>query len=140
MASAVVMMVAGAVLNATAFTGSMYLAKSLDKQHEDEERIRHDKSLEAYQKQMGEYEKKRQAYQDWLTKEYTDKKIADENLDSTDQAFVLYKKAHPDINFNIDYKPQFKDYYKPSSKQKQYEMIYVGGGMLGIGFITSKFL
>ncbi|KXJ06310.1 hypothetical protein AC249_AIPGENE3336 [Exaiptasia diaphana] len=105
----------------------MYLAKSLDKKHEDEERIRHDKALEAYEKQMGEYEKKRQAYQDWLTKEYTDKKLADENLDSTDQAFILYKRAHPNVNFDIDDKPQFKDYYTPSSKQKQYEMIYIGG-------------
>jgi 2-polyprenyl-6-methoxyphenol hydroxylase-like FAD-dependent oxidoreductase len=137
MASAVVMMVAGAVLNATAFTGSMYLAKSLDKQHEDQERIRHDKALEAYQKQMGDYEKKRQAYQDWLTKEYTDKKQADENLNSTDQALSLYRKTHPDIDFN---KPQFSDFYKPSSKQKQYEMMYVGGGMLGVGYVASKFL
>lgn len=140
MASAVVMMIAGAVLNATAFTGSMYLAKSLDKKHEDQEKIRHDKALEAYQKQMGEYQKKRQAYQDWLNKEYLDKKQADENLDNTDQAFVLYKKAHPDINFDIDDKPQFGDYYKPSNKQKQYEMAYVGGGMLAVGYIASKFL
>lgn len=139
MASIAVTMVLGAVLNATAFTGSMYLAKSLDKNHGDDEKIRHDKALEAYQQAMGDFEKKRQAYQDWLTKEYTDKKLADENLDSTDQAFVLYKKAHPNLSFN-NQEPQFSDYYKKSKKQKQYEMVYVGGGMLAGGYLASKFI
>ena len=139
MASAIAMMVAGAVLNATAFTGSMYLAKSLDKQHEDQEKIRHDKALEAYQQQMGEYQKKRQEYQDWLAKEYANKKNADELLSNTDQAFKLYSRAHPDINFDINDEPKFSDYYKPSSKQKQYEVMYVGGGMLLTGYIASKF-
>jgi len=136
MASAVVMMIMGAVVNATAFTGSMYLGKYLDKQHADKERVRHDKALEAYQKQMGEYQKQRQKYQDWLNEQYINKKQADENLDSTDQALVLYKKAHPNFNLN---KPQFKDYYKPSSKQKQYEIAYIGFSMLGTGYLVSKF-
>ena len=142
MASAVVMMVAGAVLNATAFTGSMVLAKHLEgkSSHVDEEKIRHDKALEAYQKQMGEYEKKRQAYQDWLTEQYTNKKIADNMLDNTDMGFKLYRRAHPDVNFNINKQPKFSDFYKPSNKQKQYEMAYVGGGMLIAGYTASKFL
>lgn len=57
MASAVIMMVAVAVLNATAFTVSMYLAKSLEGKKADEEKKSHDKALEEYQKQIGEYEK-----------------------------------------------------------------------------------
>lgn len=141
MASVVVMTVFGAVLNATAFTGSMYLAKYLDGKNSktDTERIRHDKAMEAYQQAMGEYEKRRRAYQDWLTEQYTDKKIAENTLNDTDQAFVLYKKAHPDTDFNLE-PPQFKDYYQKSKKQKQYEMIYVAGGMLTTGYLASKFL
>jgi len=139
MASAVIMMVAGAVLNATAFTGSMYLAKTLssDKKHTDEEKIRHDKALEKYQHDMGEFEKKRQQYQDWLTERYMNKKIAESDLNNTDYAFTLYNKAHP--NFNLE-KPKFHDYYKPNKKQKQYEMLYVGGGMLGAGFLAARYL
>lgn len=141
MASAVIMMVAGALLNASAFTGSMVLAKSLsgDSKHTDQEKIRHDLALEKYQQAMGKYEKDRQAYQDWLTEQYTDKKIADDMLDETDQGFVLYKKAHPDNKFDMK-EPQFGNYYKQSSKQKQYEMLYVGGGMLGAGYLAAKFL
>jgi len=138
MASAVVMMVAGAVLNATAFTGSMYLAKTLSSDKDtDEEKIRHDKALEKYQQDMGEWQKKREQYQDWLTERYMNKKIAESDLNNTDYAFTLYNKAHP--NFSLA-KPQFHDYYKPNKKQKQYELAYVGGGMLAAGYFASKII
>ena len=132
--ASIAIMVAGAVLNATAFTGSTYLAKYLDGKHADEEKIRHDKALEKYEKDMGEWRKKRQEYQDWLETEYLNKKTADENLQSTDHAFTLYAKAHPDFNLT---EPKFN--YKPSNRQKQYELLYVGGGMIGAGYAASKF-
>ena len=133
-------MVVGAILNSTAFVGGSALAKYLEGKHVDEERIRHDKALEKYQQAMGDFQKKREQYQDWLNTEYVNKKQADENMSQTDQAFMLYRKAHPDLNFNPDAKPQFSHYYKASNKQKQYEMIYVGGGMLTVGYLASKFL
>ena len=76
--ASIAMMIAGAILNATAFTGSMVIAKQLEGKSVDGERERHDKAMEAYQRAMGEYEKRRQAYQDWLNKQYTDQKQADE--------------------------------------------------------------
>jgi len=138
MASAIIMMAAGAVLNATAFTGSMYLAKTLDKKHSDGERVRHDKALEKYQHDMGEWRKKRERYQDWLTARYLDKKKADGTLLDTDYAFALYSKAHPD--FTLEKKPQFEHYYTPSPKQKSNELAYVGVGMLGTGVLASRYL
>lgn len=137
----IAVMIAGAVLNATAFVGGSYLAKSLSSNgsHSDEEKIRHDKALEKYQHDMGEFEKKRQQYQDWLQSQYEKKKLADSNLNDTDYAFKLYSKAHPDLSFD-NKQPQFSNYYKPSNKQKQYEMIYVGGGMMTVGYLASKFL
>ena len=141
MASAIAMMVMGAIVNATAFTGSMVLAKTLggDSSHTDAEKERHDKALEAYQQAMGAYQKQRQMYQDWLSKNYTDKKEADEIFNTTDRGFLLYKKAHPDNDFKRE-EPQFNDYYKPTAKQKKYEMVYIGGSMLGAGWLVSKFL
>ena len=35
--------------------------------------------------------------------------------------------------------PRFSDYYRPSGNQKTGEMLYVGGGMLALGYIASKF-
>ncbi|KAK3751264.1 hypothetical protein QZH41_001452, partial [Actinostola sp. cb2023] len=103
MASAVVMMIAGAALNATAFTGGMYLVNTLtSKKDVDEEQIRHDKALEKYKQDMGEFEKKRQQYQDWLTERYENKKLAEDNLHDTDYAFTLYKEGRTDINDDDD--------------------------------------
>jgi len=134
----IALMLGGAILNATTFVGGSYLAKSLS--GEDTERVRHDKALEKYQHDMGEWQKEQKLYQDWLNEEYINKKQADENLQSTDQAFILYNKAHPSAAFKLQNKPNFKNYYSPSEKQKQYELLYVGGGMLGTGYIVSKYL
>ena len=35
---------------------------------------------------------------------------------------------------------QFSDYYRPSSSQKTGELVYVGGGMLALGYLASRFL
>jgi len=134
----IALMLGGAILNATAFVGGSYLAKSLS--GEDTERVRHDKALEKYQHDMGEWQKEQKLYQDWLNEQYIEKKQADENLQSTDQAFILYNKAHPSATLKLQNKPVFKNYYSPSEKQKQYELLYVGGGMLGTGYLVAKFL
>jgi len=132
----IALMLGGAILNATAFIGGSYLAKALS--GDDTERVRHDKALEKYQHDMGEWQKQQKLYQDWLNEQYFEKKQADENLQSTDQAFILYNKAHP--SETLQDKPNFKNYYSPSEKQKQYELLYVGGGMLGTGYLVSKYL
>jgi len=134
----IALMLGGAVLNATAFIGGSYLAKTLS--GDDTERIRHDKALEKYQQDMGEWQKQQKLYQNWLDQQYVNKKQADENLQSTDQAFILYNKAHPSETLKLQNKPNFKNYYSPSEKQKKYELLYVGGGMLGTGYLVSKYL
>ena len=134
----IAIMLGGAVLNATSFIGGSYLAKYLSNStHTDEEQIRHDKAIEKYQHDMGEFQKKREQYQDWLTEKYQNKIQADDNFKHTDAAFRLYAQTHPDFNLE---EPHFSNYYKKSSKQKQYEMMYVGGGMLGVGYLASTFL
>ena len=50
----------------------------------------------------------------------------------------LYNKAH---NQGLDLKePQLSDFYKPSTSQKQGEMIYVGGMALALGSAASRFV
>ena len=136
----IAVMIASAVLNATALVGGSYLVKYLGGSKTDTERIRHDKALEKYQHDMGEWQKEQKRYQDWLGQQYLEKKQADENLQSTDEAFVLYSKAHPEFAHRLKNKPNFKNYYSPSSKQKQYEILYVAGGMLAAGYITAKYI
>ena len=56
---------------------------------------------------------------------------------NTDEALKLYNETHEAIPLN---RPNFSDYYKPSSYQKIGEIAYVGGGMLAIGYLASKFI
>ena len=133
-------MVIGAVLNATAFIGGSSLASFLGSKHVDTEKKRHNKAIEDYQKSMGEFQKQREQYQDWLNNEFVKKKQAADNLSHTDMAFKLYAKAHPDSHHTLSRKPEFGDFYKPSASQKKYEMAFVGGGMLIVGGVVSRFL
>jgi len=135
----IALMIGGAILNATAFVGGSYLAKYLssDTTHVDKEKIRHDKALEKYQQAMGQFEKRRQDYQDWLAEKYNNKIRADENDKETDQAFKLYSQTHPDFDLK---EPKLSDYYRPCSNQKMGEMAYIGGGMLTLGYVASKWL
>ena len=128
----IAMMLGGAVLNATAFVGGSYLAKYLsgDGGSAATEKIRHDKALEKYQKDYAEYQEKRQKLIDWEMKQKDEKYQASKNLSKTDEALELYAEMH---------EPKFSDYYKPSNNQKTGEMLYVGGGMLALGYAASKF-
>ena len=123
------MMIGGAILNATAFVGGNYLAKSLSGHNVDAEKIRHDKALEKYQKDYAEYQEKRQKMLDWKMKKKDEKYQASKNISTTNQAFELYGQMQ---------EPKFSDYYKPSDEQKTGEMVYVGAGMIGLGYAVSK--
>ena len=129
------MMLGGAVLNATAFVGGSYLAKYLsgDGGSAATERIRHDKALEKYQRDYAEYQEKRQKLIDWEMKKKDEKYQSSKNISNTDEALELYSQMHPE-------EPKFSDYYRPNDNQKMGEMVYVGGGMLALGYIASKFL
>ena len=56
--ASIAIMLGGAVLNATTFIGGSYLAKYLSGGNTDQERVRHDKALEKYQKDYSKYEGK----------------------------------------------------------------------------------
>ena len=134
----IALMIGGAVLNATSFIGGSYLAKYLTGNNIDEERKRHDKAIEKYQYDYEIYEENRQKLIDWQTERYKNQQIASSNMRSTDDALKLYNEAHQQ-KMQLQ-EPQFSNYYKPSSTQKKYEMAYVGGGMLAVGYVASKFL
>ena len=68
---------------------------------------------------------------DWKMKRKDEKYQASKNISATNQAFELYAQMN---------EPKFTDYYKPSNDQKTGEMVYVGAGMLGLGYAASKIL
>ena len=66
--ASIAIMAGGAVLNAAAFIGGNYLARALgggDKAAIDE-KVRHDKALEAYQAAYAKYSRDRTKLLDWI--------------------------------------------------------------------------
>ena len=137
--ASIAIMLRGAVLNATTFIGGSHLAKYLSGGNTDQERVRHDKALEKYQKDYSKYEENRQRLLDWVDANRHNDAIAYQNLSNTDESVKLYNRTHPDDNLEVN-EPIFHDYYQPSNDQKIGEMIYVGGGMLSLGYLASKWL
>ena len=135
----IAMMVGGAVLNATTFVGGSYLARYLSGSNHDAERERHDKALEKYQRDYEEYHEKRSKLLDWYAQKMKMKREGEQHFINTDEALKLYRKVHS-MNYDLPPEPKFSDYYKPSNSQKTGEMIYVGGGMLALGYLASRFI
>ena len=83
----IALMVGGVILNAAAFTGSNYLAKYLSGDSGKaamDEKIRHDKALEAYQAANAKYQKDRTELLDWIATNDRVKDQARHNFQDTD--------------------------------------------------------
>ena len=77
------------------------------------------------------------AYRDWLDQNYRDKMQADKNFQNTDYAFKLYAQAHPHFQMSP---PWFKDYYTPSQRQKNNELMFLGISGLAIGGAVAYYI
>ena len=132
----------GAVLNAAAFTGGNYLAKYLSGdsgQAAMDEKIRHDKALEAYQAAYAKYQKDRTKLLDWIAENDRAKDQAKHDFQETDQALALYNQTHRE-QVTLPREPQFSDFYKPSPQQKNGELLFIDAGTLAAGYAAFRFL
>ena len=93
--------------------------------------------MEKYQKDYVAYERKRQKFLDWEDENQRPNAIASHNFANTDEALKYYNKMHEDEHLKAE-PPQFEDYYQPSKGQKMDEMVYVGGGMMALGYLASR--
>ena len=91
--ASVTIMVAGAIINAAAFTGGNYLAKYLSGdsgQAALDENIRHDKALKKYEAAYEKWQKDRTELLDWIAEQDRAKDTARHDFQTTDQALTLY--------------------------------------------------
>ena len=141
--ASIALMVGGAILNAAAFTGGNYLAKKLSGDNGKaamDEKIRHDKALEAYQAASAKYQKDRTKLLDWIANNDRVKDQAKHNFQETDQALVLYKQTHRERQVTLTKQPKFSDFYKPSPQQKQGELLFIGASTIALGYAAFCFL
>ena len=132
-----VSVVVGSIIAAIAFTGAQYGGRAIDRAVSGDKKSelaaeakRHDLAMEDYENRVKAWNMKRQAYQDWLNKNYKDKITADKNFENTDYAFKLYAQTHPHESFTSK-KPEF--HYTPSNRQKNSELAFLGLSGLAIG-------
>ena len=135
-------MIGGAILNAATFIGGNYLAKALSGdsgQAALDEKIRHDKALEAYQAAYVKYQKDRTQLLDWIAKQDREKNKAFHDFQDTDRALALYNQTHR-AKVALPQEPKFSDYYKPSPQQKNGELLFIGASTLALGYAAFRFL
>ena len=137
----IAIMVGGAVLNATTFIGGNYLAKTLSGDSGKaamDEKIRHDKALEAYQAAYAKYQKDRTELLDWVAEQDREKNKAIHDFQDKDRALALYNQTHR-AKVALPQEPKFSDFYKPSPQQKNGELLFIGAGMLALGYEALRF-
>ena len=138
----IAIMVSGAVLNAATFIGGNYLAKALSGDSGKaamDEKIRHDKALEAYQAAYAKYQKDRTELVDWVAEQDREKDKAIHDFQDTDRALAFYNQTHR-AKVALPKEPEFSDFYKPSPQQKNGELLFIGAGTLALGYAALRFL
>ena len=144
MASAIAMMIGGALTNALAFTGSNYLFSHLGKDS-DAERERHDKAMEQLEQAQADWNKKRTQRLDYINEEMKKENHAEQTFDDVDTAMKQYyyitgKNLPDNLSSPLPPEPVLSDFYTPSEDQKNREIAFVVGGMAVSGFVAWKFL
>jgi len=139
MASAVVMMIGGAVVNALAFSGSNYLFSKMGKNGDAEkERERHDKAVEQLEAAQTAWSEKRTERLDFINEQLKKEQHAMNEFNDADEAMKEYyyitgKQLEP-----LEQKPTLNDFYTPSEDQKDREIAFVVGGMALTGLVAWK--
>lgn len=137
MASAIAMMVGGAVVNAFAFSGSNYLFSHMGSDS-NEERKRHDKAMEDLNAATAEWQKRRTQRLDFINEQLQKEHRAVQAFDDVDQAMKEYYYATKKQLNELPPKPTLSDFYTPSEEQKDREIAFIVLGMTATGFIAWK--
>ena len=135
MASAVAMMIGGAVTNALAFTGGNYLFSHLGKDS-DEERKRHDKAMEQLEAAQAKWSKERTQRLDFINEQLQKEHHAVQKFDDVDQAMKQYYYITGKELPELEPEPTLSDFYTPSEDQKKREISFIIGGMALTGFVA----
>ena len=134
MASAIAMMVGGALVNALAFSGSNFAFSMLRDSGVDEERKRHDKALEQLQAAQVDWSRKRTERLDWINEEMRRQGHAVRTFRDADEAIRQYNLVvGSGSRIALEPKPKLSDFYQPSPEQRDREIAFV---IMGLG-VTS---
>jgi len=146
--AAIGMMIGGAVVNALAFTGGNYLFFTLGSKsgEAEKERKRHDLALEALQRAQFEYQHKRRLRLDYLNQQLRAEQHSMQVFEDVDAAAREYWLVTGGDQEKVDkvpdagVKPTLNEYYEPNALQKEYELLFMVGGLALTGWAAFTFL
>jgi len=135
--AAIGMMVGGAVVNALAFTGVNYMFSMFGSKsgEAEKERKRHDLAIEQLQRAESEYQHKRQLRLDYLNKQLRAEQHSMQVFEDVDAAAREYWVATGGDQEKLDKvpdagaEPTLNEYCEPSDTQKEYELLFMVGGL-----------
>lgn len=126
-------LVAGAAINALAFSGSNFLFSKL-RGNGEEERKRHDKAIGQLQAAPAQWVRDRQAKIDWYNGQRELKRQAGEDIKELDEGMREYYIA------TIEKAPKLSDFYTPSKQQQDGELTFIVGSLALLGVVAYKYL
>ena len=127
------MLIAGALANALAFTGSPYLFSRLSKNSIDKERKRHDLAIEQLQNAQIKWAQKRQQRIDFINKQLRLERKVETKLTELNDAMREYHEVFGHELPPLPREPVLSDYYTLSDEQHDRELAFAALSVIGIG-------
>ncbi|CAC5373507.1 unnamed protein product [Mytilus coruscus] len=124
MASALAMMLGGAITNAFAFSGSNYLFSHMGS-NANEEKIRHDKAIEKLEKAQAEWNKKRIQRLDFVNEQLQKEHHAEHTFEDVDQAMKQYYYITSKQLTPLSPKPKLSDFLYTIRRSKKIEKLHL---------------
>lgn len=129
----IAVIVAGAAINALAFSGTNYLFSKLSG-HGEAERKRLDEAMEKLNEAQAQWIRDRQAKLDWFSEQRELQIKAGKSLKELDDDMYQYYIASKKKS------PQLSDFYTPSKQQQDGELTFIVGSLSLLGFVAYKYL
>ena len=97
--------------------------------------------MEQFTRDREEYSQRRQKRFDYINKTLRQQKYAEQTFSDLDNAGKLYYEVTGNRLSPLK-EPKFSDYYNPSTKQKNGELVFVaiGMGTITLGVLVYKFI
>ena len=137
--ASIAVMAGGALVNALAFSGTNFIFSQFG--NHGEEMKRHNLAMEQFTRDREEYLQRRQSRFDYINKILRQQKHAQQTFSDLDKAGQLYYKVTGHQLMPLK-EPKFNDYYNPSTKQKNGELVFVaiGMGTIALGILAYKLI
>ena len=124
--------IGGAVVNALAFSGTNFVFNQLT-DHGEEERKRHDLTLEKLQRARHKWNEDRMKPLDFINKRLQEANKAKVYISNVDDAMLKCYRVFAKQIKSLPPEPELSDFHQPSETQKNGELLFIA---LGSGIVT----